>query len=739
MQRKFLSVCLSLALAAASLPAFAQDPLKIPRVSAPPKLDDYVSGLPADRGVEVSEFKQQSPGDGNPVSLETRAYLSYDDENLYVVFVCKDDPANVRARISRREDIFGDEGVQILLDTFDDKQRAFVFAANPYGVQLDSKLTEGQGYDYDFDTQWKSDGRLTNDGYVTMFEIPFKSLRFKPGESQKWGVAIGRIIPRFSEFSYWPHITQRKQGFIQQFAPIQIDDSISPGRNISITPHLTYRDQDLLTRDRFGVPGIRGNRETEVGVDAKFVIRDSLAVDLTVNPDFGEVESDVPQVIVNQRFEVRFPERRPFFLENAGFFRTPQTLFFSRRIVDPEYGARATGRFGRWAVGALAIDDEAAGLPLGSDDTGKIGVLRVQRDFSRQSNVGVFLSDRRVDDLQNSVYGVDSRVRINDNWAVSGQLVGSRSEFDGVFERQNGQLAYLNATRASRTWQYTGEYLDVSDDFRADLGFVPRLDIKQTTHQAAYLHQFEGREFLVSAGPKATVQRTWNQDGDLQDWLVDVGYKINGRRLTSFEARWQESFERFAGLDFRKQAVVLNANTDWYKWLSVSVSYKQGDDVNFFPAAGLLPFRGDSRQFVASADFKITPQFQIDQDFIWTDLSTQQTIRGLDEGTTVFRTTQSRTKIRYQFTRFLDARVIFDYSALAPNNALFAFPRSKRLTTDFLVSYVLNPGTALYVGYTEQEQNLRLIGQPPVVQLTNDLDLKTGKQIFVKLSYLFNF
>lgn len=745
MQRKRLSYrrlsyCLAALLALGGLggaDARAQDALKIPRTSAPPELDDYVAGLPTDHGVEISEFKQQSPGDGNPVSLETRAYLSYDDDHLYVVFVCKDDPELVRARIARRENIFGDEGVQILLDTFDDDQRAFVFAANPYGVQLDSKLTEGQGYDYNFDTQWKSDGVVTRDGYVTMFSIPFKSLRFHPGEKQNWGVAIGRIIPRFSEFSYWPYITQRKQGFVQQFAPVEIDSSISPGRNISLTPTLTYRDQELLGLDRFGVPGIRRKTDTEVGLDAKFVIRDALAVDLTVNPDFGEIESDAPQVIVNQRFEVRFPEKRPFFLENAGFFGTPQSLFFSRRIVDPEYGARATGRFGRWAVGALAINDEAAGLPYGTDDNGHIGVLRVQRDFAKQSNVGVFLSGRRVGDVENRVYSLDSRVRLNDNWALTGQVVGSRFD-NGAGAEGDDRLLYVAASRASRDWNYSGEYLDIGEDFRSDLGFIPRTDIRQTTHSLSYLHQFDKRPWLVSAGPVFAASRTWDQEGDLQDWSAEAGYRVNGRRLTAFEARWIESYELYQGFDFRKRNIQLSAASDWFKWLSASVSYDHGDGVNFFPALGVAPFRGDSRQLVASADFKITPQFQVNQQFIWTDLRTQDAINGNDAGSRAYRSTQSRTKVRYQFSKFLDARVIFDYAALDPNTTLFAAPRTKRLTTDFLVSYVLSPGTALYVGYTEQEQNLRLVGSPPVIQPTNGLDLKTGKQIFMKLTYLFN-
>lgn len=737
MSRNYLWPLL-IAMLGGALPASAEESLHIPRATHAPRLDDYVGGVPADAGVEVTGFRQNSPGDGEPVSLETKAYLSYDDSNFYVVFVCKDDPKLVRARIGKRDDIFGDEGVQLFLDTFHDKQRAFVFSANAYGVQMDSRLTEGLGYDFNFDTQWTSDGKVTNNGYVVTMQIPFKSLRFERGSSQDWGIAVNRIIPRNNEFSYWPFITQRKEGFVPQFAEARIDDAISPGRNIHVIPHVTYRNTDALETDAAGNSRMRHSQKAEAGVDAKFVIRDALAVDVTVNPDFGEVESDEPQVIVNQRFEVQFPEKRPFFLENSSFFGTPVSLFFSRRIVDPEYGARLTGRLGRWALGGLLIDDQAAGAFLPGDDSGRIAVARVQRDFAKQSNVGVLFSDRRVGDQSNSVFGADTRISVNDNWAITGQAVGSRSqEIDG--SDSSGRLLFAQAQRGGRNFTYDGEYLDISRDFEAELGFIPRTDIRQIYQNAKYLWQFPDAPWLINAGPSVTAIRTWDQHGDLQDWSMDTAFEVSGLRNTGFEGDWIESYELFAGEGFRKHGWSLSANTEWLQWLTGGVTISAGEEINYIPAAGLTPFLGDARQ--VSVNFTLSPvtQLRIDQNFIWNDLRTRDPIAGRDSGANIFRNTLSRTKIRYQFSRFLAAHVIFDYSALDPDSGLIALDRGKRLTGDFLVSYSPTPGTAFYVGYTDQQENLRLFGNPAVAERTRDLDLHTGKQFFIKYSYLFSF
>ncbi len=732
-----------LALAGAAFPAFAAESLRIPRATHEPQVEEYVRGVPDDAGVEVPEFRQNTPGDGTPSSLPTRAFLSYDDDHLYVVFVCKDDPKLMRARISRREDIFGDEGVQIFLDTYDDNQRAFVFAANPHGVQLDSRLTEGLGYDFNFDTQWTSDGMITDDGYVVRMSIPFRSLRFERGPKQVWGAAVSRIIPRANEFSYWPFITQTKEGFVPQFGTIEIDDAISPGRNIQVVPHVSYRNTRALEFDQAGVPEIRTRSKGEVGVDAKFVIQDSLAVDLTVNPDFNEVESDEPQVIVNQRFEVQFPEKRPFFLENAGFFGTPATLFFSRRIVDPQYGARMTGRVGRWALGGLLIDDEAAGLflPANDDDFGNtadIAVARAQRDFGKQSNIGVLVTNRDLGDHQNLVTGLDTRVKLNDNWTFTAQAVDTKTERPEA-PTDNGHLWFGQFTRSGRSFSYDAQYIDISDDFQSDLGFIPRTNIKQLYNTATYLKFFPDAPWLISAGPTVTAYRTWDQRDDLQDWSVDSGFAVNGLNQTKFDAHWIESYELFAGERFRKQGWSLLASSELSRYITGSLKYSAGDAINYIPAEGLVPYLGDGHRVDLTVNVNPHPQLRIEQSLIWSELRTQDAIDGIPGDSNIFRDVLSRTKFKYQFSRFWAAHLIVDYAATRPDEDLISLTHTKRLTGDVLVSYVLNPGTTLYFGYTDRKENLRLFGDPREIERTDGLDLNTGRQVFIKLSYLFDF
>ncbi len=178
--------------------------LHITRVSTPPVLDDYISGAPPDGAMPVTGFIQRNPDDGKPASSETDAWLAYDTENLYVIFVCKSPASELRARYTKRDDIFADDFVGVLLDTFHDRQHAFEFFVNPFGIQLDGINTEGQGDAWNFDTYWKSEGRLTKDGYAAKMTIPFKSLRFTSMDMQTWGFAFFRNIPARNENSFWP-------------------------------------------------------------------------------------------------------------------------------------------------------------------------------------------------------------------------------------------------------------------------------------------------------------------------------------------------------------------------------------------------------------------------------------------------------------------------------------------------------------------------------------------------------
>src|ERR1700737_378421 len=189
---------------AAPPPNEAKIPLsKIPRVHRAPKLEDFMENHSREAELTVTDFRQNTPGDGTPATEFTTAYLSYDDKNLYAVFICRDEAGEVRAHLSKREASDQDDGVGVLLDTYRDFPPAFFFYSNPLGVQTDAIYTEGQGYDFSFDTLWDNAGRVTSDGYIVFFSIPFKSLRFSSDAEQTWGVALYRVILWKGEYDYW--------------------------------------------------------------------------------------------------------------------------------------------------------------------------------------------------------------------------------------------------------------------------------------------------------------------------------------------------------------------------------------------------------------------------------------------------------------------------------------------------------------------------------------------------------
>ncbi len=244
----------------------------------------------------------------------------------------------------RREQINDDDQFGFVLDTFSDRKNGVFFYVNPYGVQQDGIWNDFNQPDYSYDMLWNSQGRITPQGFVLWFEIPFRSLRFPRTPDQDWGIFFERDIRRNNEDSFYPRITSNAQGFLTQETKMDGMRDISPGRNIQFIPYGSLRSFRALDDRPGGVPQFFGKSfEPRGGLDSKIVFKDWLVFDSTINPDFAQVESDEPQTTVNQRFEVFFPEKRPFFLENSSYFDTPINLVFTRRIADPQYGLRLTG------------------------------------------------------------------------------------------------------------------------------------------------------------------------------------------------------------------------------------------------------------------------------------------------------------------------------------------------------------------------------------------------------------
>jgi hypothetical protein len=746
--------------------AFAAPPpnsaqLTIPRVSRPPALEDFLEMKPSTawegKLAKVDHFIQRVPSDGEPVSQRTEAYLGYDEKNLYAIFICFDNqPRNIRARLSRREDVFDDDTVELVLDTFHDHRRAYAFFSNPLGVQADALWTEGQDFDMSFDTVFETEAKITPQGFVVKMAIPFRSLRFASTDPQTWGILLNRNILRNNESSFWPQYSSRITGRLNQEGDALGLEHISPGHNFQLIPYgifRSYRDVDLrdvanprfTQRDAFG----------QIGLDAKAVLKDKLVLDATGNPDFSQIESDDPQVTVNQRFEVPFPEKRPFFLENSNYFLTPITLLFTRRIVDPQWGVRLTGKDGPWAVGLLAADDASPGAEVAPGDPlfrkhAYFAVGRVSRDMGSQSSLGAMFTDREVGPYFNRVGGIDGRFKLNSNWVASFQGVASSTRCSDPLNSSCTRGTYLAGPAAEvilqrdgRKLNYFMDYEDRSDGFRTFTGFDPQPDIHNLYDRLEYRFRPEGKHF-ISWGPMMEVYHTLDHEGNYlgSGYFPSVSAEFTGQ--TYLMVLYAKEMELLRPRDFRvltsnqryvRHTTEVKLDTSVYRPVSFHLDYRFGSRVNYDAPDNVAPFLAGRTSVATTLTIRPSKSLRVDNTYLLLRLHNRLGPFGGMNNHIV------RSKWNYQYNKRLAFRFIGQYNAVLANPAFTFLETTRNLNADFLITYLVHPSTALYVGYNSNLENVLLpLGNDPDGQLLHGGRLKNdGRGLFVKASYLFRF
>ncbi len=750
--------------------------LTIPRLNAAPKLADFEGMEPASKlaheMLKVNNFTQKEPHDGAAVSQPTEAYVGYTDKNFYVVFLAFDkEPQKIRARMLRRELIDDDDQVGIWLDTFHDHRHAYTFYSNPYGIQQDGLFAENQGGDNSFDTLWHTYSKITGNGYMVMMEIPFKSLRFKPAATVSWGFILIRVIPRNSEHSFFPRNTNKIQGMLTQEGTFDGFQEISPSRNMQFIPYTSvgaFRalDERDPAADRFTGKHV----EPKAGLDSKIVIKDSLVLDTTINPDFGQIESDDPQVTVNQRFEVFFPEKRPFFQENSNFFQTPLNLVFTRRIGDPLYGVRLTGKTGPWAIGSMIANDRSPGRSVIDTDplTGQnayFGILRVNRELGKNNSVGVIYTDRELHTFPNSfcsslrcgvgfnrVGGVDTQLHFGQNWQMNAQAVTSETKFsDGSHE--SGPAYQVYAERSSRNWEFNTMYQDIAPGFATETGFINRTDYRRFSNFLNRTFHTEGKH-LISHGPHVFQLSMWDHNGTRLNHQINPVYQWIFPRKSFFAIFNVLEHERLRPSDFstltanRDYTHVIGGTevgTQYFKWINLDLEMDWGTATNFVPRTGPPVLAYQNTAFMRGT-VRPTKGLTVENTYIMTRLLDQNT------GLNIFNNHIMRSKWNYQFTKEFSLRMIGQYVTTIANPGLTTLQSTKSFNGDVLFTYLLNPGTAIYVGYNSDLANI-----DPSLQRTcggfacapgQSFDgllrtrngfINDGRQIFIKLSYLFRY
>jgi len=709
-------------------------------------LDEAVWGeaLRLDLGFEVS------PGENLPASVATEVLLLYDDDRVYAGFRAHDpDPASIRARLSDRDRAFQDDFVGIVVDTFNDERRAFEVFANPLGVQMDLVVDDVAGNeDESWDAIWDSAGQITADGYVVEIAIPYTSLRFQRGSGdQTWGLDAIRVYPRDRRYQFT--LTPRDKNvscYLCQVSKVVGFSGAEPGSNLEIVPTVTSIRTDVL--DAFPDGSLEtGETDVEPGVTARWGMTPNLTLSAAINPDFSQVEADAGQLAVNEQFALFFPEKRPFFLEGSDFFDTPVQAVYTRTIVDPAGALKVTGKEGKNALGAFVLRDDRTNLLFpgsqGSDagaleGPSDVGVFRYRRDIWNNATVGGLLTLRQGEGYRNEVYGVDTLLRPAPTDSIRMQLLGSRTEYPDEIASEFGQptgelsdhalrFSYFHDTRS---WSVNAGYRDIGPEFRADVGFVPQVDIRQPIVGGGWT--WWGKPGAVFS--RITAGGDWDQTTDQRGELIEretEGYVTLQGPLQSFifagggyrerGFRAERFAQPFAAVEFELVPVAAVR-------LGLSTGVSKRIDFGFVDP--LDP--GAARQ---GDELRLSPWFRLNLGrHVRIDASHDFRRLDLDSGE-AFRAGLTQMTFGYQASLRMFFRAILQYTdvhtdldlypACDPDPAACGMvPESHDLFTQLLFSYKVNPQTAIYAGYSDAQSGLE------EVPLT-----RTERTFFIKIGY----
>lgn len=514
-----------------SLTATTLRTLQAHHIDVLPIVDGRVRDDPAWKHIEAATgFWQTQPDEGQPATQETEVYIAYSDDTLYVAAILFDDnPQGIIISDSRRDaDLDETDSFQIIIDGFKDGQNGLVFGTNPAGIQYDGQVNnEGRGntslgvsgFNRDWDTSWEVKTTIHVRGWSVEMEIPFKSLRYGSAQEPIWGVNFQRNIRRNNEVAFWSPLQRQHSLFRVSDAGALRGLQPPAQRNLKFTPY-------MLGRAERGTLIDGTDSDSEVGFDLKYSLTPSLTLDATYNTDFAQVEVD--EVVVNlDRFSVFLPEKRPFFLENAGQFSVGSAqeveLFFSRRIgisdggsaIPIEGGLRLSGKVGASTnIGLLQMrSEEVAGAAPENDHT----VLRINQELPQRSSIGAIYV-RREGEETNETFGVDGRWGIGDDLIISGYA--AKTDTKDLEERDHA--LQLKADYSSEKWFANISYSEVGEDFNPEVGFVARKDFRKFTSTVLRRYRPEDLWGLQELRPHISYRGHWGFDGKQQSGYLHI-------------------------------------------------------------------------------------------------------------------------------------------------------------------------------------------------------------------------
>lgn len=746
-------VCLAAGVAAAADEAPKKKTYTITRADSPITVDARLDEPAWASALTFTLDYETFPGDNIPARVPTECLLTYDDSRLYVAFRAFDpEPEKIRAHYTDRDQPYNDDFVGVMLDTFNDERRAYEFFVNPLGVQMDLVEDDVSGTeDASWDAIWDSAGRLTAEGYVVEMAIPFNQLRFPRTEGvMTWGIDIIRGYPR--DQRYLLRLQPRRMDISCHYCQVSKLtglEGLEPGRNLAFYPTLT----GVHTERRENFP--RGGFSTETaelepGVTARWGATPNITMTGTINPDFSQVEADVAQLGINRRFALFFPEKRPFFLEDDDYFQTPVDAVYTRTVADPLWGVRVTGKEGGNAFGFFTARDEVTNLIFpgseGSsfaslDESHLAGVFRYRRDVGGHSNLGLLATTRvGKDGYENTVYGADGRVRFSDADSLRFQLLGSTTAYSGQVASDYGQpsgrfsdlAGMVNYQHGSRDWWWGATFEEFGDRFRADSGFIPRVDYR--TGLLGLHRNWWGTDadWFSRIGLGTEWEYTEDLDGNLLECGGDFWFEVHGPRQSHLETGGGLGEKALNGETFDQAFVKLYGEISPNSWFTGQVRIEAGNELDYANTRN-----GDRLQVLPALTWRPGRHFtlQLNHTFERLDVDEHRLlIPGRLPGGRLFTANLTELRGVWQFNTRSFVRAIIQYADIDRTPELYydAVERETRdLFGQFLYSFKLTPQTVLFLGYSE---NQHAFGDPCSGMDSIGLT-RSDWTVFIKIGY----
>jgi hypothetical protein len=755
------------------------NPIKIPRITGEVLIDGQLTDQQWKQAKKVAINNVTRPYNNTPSPVNTEALLMEDGNTFYIAFVAHDpDPSQIRAYLKDRDHSWGEDVVGIKIDTYNEQRKAYRFLVNALGVQMDGIENEITKKDSNaWDGIWSSYGRITEQGYIVEMALPLRMLNFKEDlDTQHWGIELVRFYPRekFLRLSNI-YLDRGNNCEICQLVTAKGFSGAEQGDNLIVTPSIVIAksesrdDDDIWQREN----------NIEPSLDIRWGVTPDILLNTTLNPDFSTTETDSAQLNINNNFALFFDEKRPFFLDNADYFDTDYNLVYTRNINAPNYGAKLTGRYNEHALGLIVADDKNTNLLIPGnrssnmtslENSSHAAVLRYRLNYSKNTTLGWISTLRISKQYQNQVHGIDARFRLNTENVLKFQSIYSKTQYpDNLYQEfcdaenshdcatlplesdcefghcdfnESVLRTYTNSpfsgnafkvgySHSDNKWFYRANYQQQNSGFRADLGFISKIDNKNY-------------ELVASRRWYASEKKWWTQFKLFSEWEKSLSFsnefieekaEIGFQIVANYNSRLRLSaFSRDkVGRRLNKSSLAITNNTNRFTENRINLFAEVKPLGNIYLNTRISV--GDAIDFSNNRlgkTIEFSPRVNWNVNKYW-EIKLRHTFSQLNaDNANVYnaRLTDLRTTYQFSLKSFLRFTLIYENTRKNPKNYLYSDPsditaQRRNMSSELLYAYKLNPQTVFYLGYSDNYYTTESFSA-----LTQD-----QRNIFMKFSY----